>query len=100
MLVFRYNRVLIALIIIGLVAASFVTWQRHVIERANVQVELVSDYDEIVEMARIDGIPLQAAFRQLKGAGLTSLAVFETTLEKLATSGVVTAVSTTQILHS
>ena len=100
MLVFRYNRILIALIVIGLVAASFVTWQRHVIERANTQVELVSDYDEIVEMARIDGIPLQSAFRQLKAAGLTSLAIFETSLEKLAASGVVTAVSTTNMLHS
>lgn len=69
MLVFRYNRVLIALIIIGLVAASFVTWQRHVIERANVQVELVSDYDEIVEMARIDGFRYKRLFASSRAPG-------------------------------
>lgn len=100
MLVFRYNRILIILIAIGLAAALLVNWQRYKIERVNTQVELVSDYEEIVEMARIDGIPLQSALRQLKAAGLTSLAIFETNLEKLAAEGVVTAVSTTQMLHS
>jgi hypothetical protein len=100
LLVFRYNRVLIALIIVGLFAALYVDWQRYNIERANTQVELVSDLAEVVEMARIDGIPLQSALRQLKNAGLTTLAVFETNLEKLADEGVITAVSTTQMLHS
>ncbi|HWR31467.1 MAG TPA: DUF5693 family protein [Negativicutes bacterium] len=100
MLVFRYNRILISFIAIGLVAALFVNWQRYGIERVNTQVELVSDYEEIVEMARIDGVPLQSALRQLKTAGLTSLAIFETNLERLASEGVVTAVSTTQMLHS
>ena len=51
-------------------------------------------------MSRIDGIPLQSVFRQLKAAGLTSLTVFETNLEKLAANGVITAVSTSNILHS
>ena len=100
MLVFRYNRILIALIALGLLAALVVNWQRYGVERVNTQVELVSDYEEIVEMARIDGIPLQSALRQLKAGGLTSLAIFETNLEKLAAEGVVTAVSTTQMLHS
>lgn len=100
MLVFRYNRVLIAFIAVGLVAALFINWQRYNIERANTQVELVSDYEQVVEMSRIDGIPLQSVFRQLKAAGLTSLTVFETNLEKLAANGVVTAVSTSNILHS
>ena len=100
MLVFRYNRILIALIAVGLVSALAVNWQRYGVERVNTQVELVSDYEEIVEMARIDGIPLQSALRQLKAGGLTSLAIFETNLEKLAAEGVVTAVSTTQMLHS
>jgi len=100
LLVFRYNRILISFIAVGLVAALFVNWQRYGIERVNTQVELVSDYEEIVEMARIDGVPLQSALRQLKTAGLTSLAIFETNLEKLASEGVVTAVSTTQMLHS
>jgi len=99
LLVFRYNRILIAFIAVGLATALFVNWQRYGIERANTQVELVSDYEEVVEMARIDGIPLQSAFRQLKAAGLTSLTVFETNLEKLAAEGVVTPVSTTQVLH-
>ena len=100
MLVFRYNRILIALIALGLLAALVVNWQRYGVERVNTQVELVSDYEEIVEMARIDGIPLLSALRQLKAGGLTSLAIFETNLEKLAAEGVVTAVSTTQMLHS
>jgi hypothetical protein len=99
-LVFRYNRVLIGLIAIGLIAAMFVSWQRHTLERANTQMELVSDYDEVLEMARVDGLPLQSVFRQLRTAGLTTLAIYETTLDKLAAEGVVTVVSTTQMLHS
>lgn len=100
MLVFRYNRILIAFIALGLVAALLINWQRYLIEKANTQVELVSDYEQVVEMSRIDGVPLQSVFRQLKAAGLTTLAVYETNLEKLANNGVVTPVSTTQILHS
>lgn len=100
MLVFRYNRFFIACIAIGLAAALFINWQRYSIERVNTQIELVSDYDQLVEMSRIDGVPLQSVFRQMKQAGLTTLAVFETNLEKLANSGVVTPVSTTNILHS
>lgn len=99
-MVFRYNRLLIGLIVLGLIAATSVVWQRHEIEKANTQIELVSDYDEVLEMARIDGLPLQSVFRQLRMAGLTTLAIYETTLDKLAAEGVVTVVSTTQMLHS
>ena len=100
MLVFRYNRKLIALIAVGLLAAMVITWQRYKIEQANTQVELVMEYEQLVEMSRVDGRPVQEFMRRLKESGLTTLAVFETTLEKLAASGTVTAVSTTQMLHS
>jgi len=96
---FKYNRVLIILIIIGLLAALTVGWQRHVTEQNNSRVEMVMDYEDIVELAQIEGVPVHSLMQQFKDAGITSLAVYETTLEKLNKSGKVFAVSGAQIIQ-
>jgi len=95
----KYNRVLIVLIVLGLVAALAVGWQRHTLESANVRVEMVMDYEDIVELAEAEGIPTPALLQQFKAAGITSLAVYETTLEKLNKSGKVTAMPGSHFLH-
>lgn len=87
------------LIGLGLLASLFIYWQRQGVEQANTRLEIVTEYEQIVDMARIDGVPLQESLRRMKAAGLTTLAIYETNLEKLHAAGVVTAVSTTQILH-
>ncbi|HEY3425365.1 MAG TPA: DUF5693 family protein [Negativicutes bacterium] len=94
----RYNPVLLALITLGLLAALTVGWQRHVVEENNSRVELVMDYEDIIELAQVEGIPLSKVMQQFKAAGITSLAVYESTLEKLNKSGKVTAVPGAQIL--
>lgn len=96
---FKYNRVLIFLIIIGLAAALAVGWQRHKVEVENSKVEMVMDYEDIVELAQIEGVPVRPLMQQFKDAGITSLAVYETTLEKLNKSGKVSTVSGAQILQ-
>lgn len=83
----RYNRFLVAVVLVGLLAAVTVDWQRHQVERANNQVEMAMDYDEVTELARLEGVDQTALLRQLKDAGITSLAVSETTLDKLAKNG-------------
>ncbi len=84
---FRYNPVLVALIAIGLIAALAIGWQRHAVETGNSRVETVMDYEDIIEFARMEGIAVPDMMRRLKEAGLTSIAVYETTLEKLPSSG-------------
>lgn len=96
---FKYNRVLIVLIIIGLLAALVSGWQRHVTEQNNSRVEMVIDYEDIVELAQIEGVAVHSLMQQFKEAGITSLAVYEMTLEKLNKSGKVFAVSGAQLLQ-
>ena len=96
---FKYNRMLILLIMIGLVAALTIVWQRHNVEENNSKVELVMDYEDVVELAELEGVPLDGLMQKVKDAGITSLAVYETTLEKLSKSGKVTALSGAQILN-
>lgn len=96
---FKYNRMLMVLIIIGLVSALTIVWQRHKVEENNTRVELVMEYEDVVELAELEGVPLDGLMQKVRDAGITSLAVYETTLEKLNKSGKVTALSGAQILH-
>ncbi len=84
---FTYNRILVAVIFVGLLAALVIGWQRHLVETGNTRVEIAMDYEEIVELARMTGIAVPETMRLLKEAGLTSIAVNETSLEKLQISG-------------
>lgn len=96
---FKYNQMLILCIIIGLVAALTIVWQRHKVEESNTRVELVMEYEDVVELAQLEGVPVDGLMQQVRAAGITSLAVYETTLEKLNKNGKVTSLSGSQILH-
>lgn len=96
---YRYNKIFIALVIVGLVAACGILGQRFQLEQNNRTIELVLDYEDIVALAEMEGVPLESLLTQFKAAGLTSLAVYETTLEKLNKSGKTTAVPGASILH-
>ena len=96
---FTYNKWLIGLVIIGLLASLTIDWQRHSVEQANSTVEMVMEYEDIVELAQIEGVQPIDMFQQFKEAGITSLAVYEATLEKLNKSGKITALPGADILH-
>ncbi|BBB91730.1 MAG TPA: DUF5693 family protein [Methylomusa anaerophila] len=93
-----YNRILIGIIIIGLLAALTINWQRHLVEEKNTTIEMVMDYEDLVELAQIEGIPPAKAFKDFKEAGVTSLAVYESTLEKLDKRGKAAVFSGANIL--
>lgn len=84
---FKYNRVLLAFIALGLVAALVIGWQRHQIEEHTKQVEMVIDYEDVVELAQVEGVPVPDLMAKLKAAGITSLSIYETSLEKLQKNG-------------
>ena len=96
---FKYNQMLLLLIMIGLVAALTIVWQRHIVEENNTTVEMVMEYEDVVELAQLEGVPINQLMKQVHDAGITSLAVYETTLEKLNKSGEVTVLSGAQLLH-
>lgn len=95
---FRYNKLLIVVIVIGLVAALTISFQRHAVETANRQVDMAIDYEGLLSLAAREGVPADDVLKQAKDAGFSSLAVYETTFKKLNENGKVTAIPGSQIL--
>lgn len=96
---FKYNKILLLCIIIGLAAALAIVWQRHRIEENSTTVEMVMEYEDVVELAQLEGIPLEHVMGRMKEAGVTSLAVYEITLEKLHKNGKVAVMPGAQLLQ-
>ena len=95
---FKYNKFLIGMIIIGLVAALVISWQRHQVEQANRQVDMAIDYEDLQALAQREGLPESYVLQQAKEAGITSLAVYETTFRKLNANGKASAVAGSDLL--
>jgi hypothetical protein len=93
------NRVLIFFIIIGFLASLVISWQRHNVESANVNVEIIMSYDDIASLAHKEGVLPASLFSSFKEAGVTTLSINETTLEKLEKEGKVFVVSGTKVLE-
>lgn len=96
---FKYNPILIALILVGLLATIGIGLERHAVEQNNQQVELVFDYDEIVELAQLDGSSVTQTLAAFKDAGITSLAIGETTLETLSKTEAISVVPGAQLIN-
>ena len=76
-------RLLSVLIFIGVCAAGWISWQRHEVESAATQVEMVYDYNHIMESAVEEGKNPEELFALYRKSGITSLAVYDETPEKL-----------------
>lgn len=90
---FNYNKVLLLCMAAGLLAALMLGWQRYQLEQNNSRVEMVLDYEDIVELARTEGESVDTLFAKFREAGITTLAVYDTTLEKLHRDGKVSVVA-------
>ena len=97
---FKYNRWLLLFIVVGLLAALVVDVQRYQVEKQNMTVDMAIDYEGLVELAEREGLPPEEVFRQAKEAGITSLAVYETTFKKLNVNGKATATPGSAILEN
>ena len=98
MKVFKYNRWLIAFIVLGLIASLAICFQRHEVEVQNHQVDMAIDYEGLQELADREGLPVQEVLAQAKEAGFTSLAVYETTFKKFNENGKASAVPGSELL--
>ena len=84
---FFYNKLLVIAIVVGLIASLVIAVQRHNVEVANNQVDMAVDYESLWNLAEREGLDFSDVLTSAKLAGITSLAVYETTLEKLSRTG-------------
>lgn len=94
----RYNPVLVAIIAIGLIVSLWLNYQRYEIEQRNDTVEMAMEYEGMEHIANWEGLSLNDVLAKFKAAGVTSLVVFDTTLEKLNNNGSIVAVTGEELL--
>ena len=96
---FQYNRVLLAVILAGFLASMVINVMRYRAEQQNMTVDLAIDYEGLLELAQREGRPPDEVLRLAKEAGITSLAVYETTFKKLNVNGKASATPGAEILE-
>lgn len=97
---FAYNRTLLIVICIGLFAALIIVGQRFFVESNNMQVDLAVDYQSVVDLAEREGLDFDEVLKLTREAGITSLAIYDSSLEKLARSGKVFTLAGSEILSN
>ena len=95
---FRYNKLLLFFVLVGLIGALFISFERHVVEVKNHTVDLAIDYEGLLELAEREGLPPETVLADAKEAGITSLAVYETTFTKLNKNGKASAIAGAELL--
>ena len=94
------TRCLLAVVLAGLAISLLLSVQRHQVEERSRQTEIMMEYEALVKLAEAEGLPAADVLAQFRQAGVTSLAVYETTLEKLAHKGVVTPITGADLYHA
>lgn len=95
-----YNPVLVIIMAMALLFSAFLNFQRHAVEQANRTVEMAMEYESIARMAHGEGVPEEKVLKMFKERGVTSLVLFDTTLQKLSDKGKVTVVTGSELLHA
>ena len=93
----RYNPVLVAVILVGLVCALWVNWNRHAIEQRNNSVEMAMEYKDLRKLAALEGVPEEVVLKKFQKAGINSLMVFDTSLERLGKIGAIKLVTGSEL---
>ena len=95
---FHYHPILLVAILIGFIASLVIGMERHAVEEKSRTVELAIDYEGLLELAAREGLPAEDVLARAKEAGITSLAVYETTFEKFNKNGKANAVQGADLL--
>ncbi len=97
----RINAILTSVIFIALLVAVGIGIDRSSVERANDQVELTFDYQAGEELCEdIAGYDTGEFLSRLKEAGITSLAIYETTLGTLSNEAEITFITGKDIIDA
>ena len=95
---FTYNKYLVWVILAGLIASLIICWQRYKVETNNSQIDMVLDFDSVTHLAEQEGLDFFEVLHRMKGAGITTIAVYDATFEKLNRQGKVLAIPGSEIL--
>lgn len=90
------------LVVVGIVAAMPVVYDRYKTETSANQVELVFDYRDLVDIAAYEAYPkdfINEQLDRLKEAGVGSMALFESTLDEFQKSRRITLYSSKDIAN-
>lgn len=88
----HYNPILAGLILVAFCAALWLVQLRYQIEKQNDTVEQALDYQGIMLLAQREGAEPATLLQQFKEAGVTTLVVYDATLERLDREGYIRAV--------
>ena len=95
---FHYHPVLLAAIFVGFIASLIIGMERHAVEERSRTVELAIDYEGLLDLAAREGLPAEMVLARAKEAGITSLAVYETTFKKFNLNGKAVALTGADLL--
>lgn len=87
----RYNPVLVAVILLGLCCALWLNWIRYEIENKNDTVEMAMEYENLRKLAALEGLAEDDVMASFRDAGITTLMVFDSTLDRMSKNGVLFA---------
>ena len=83
----KYKKALLCIICIGIIAAGFQITLRVIKEQRNRVVEIVADLDSFTDLSYEIGEDAKSIMKELRINGVNSIAVAETTLNKLEKQG-------------
>lgn len=84
---FKYNPILISIIILGFLAAMFINYQRYNVEKVNNRVDLAISYDDVRFLAQEKGDTIFNTLKALKEEGISSISLDEINFKTLNETG-------------
>lgn len=83
----HFSWLLVAGIIVGLISALYLVYERHSIERDQRSIENIVDYDAVIRASSFEKRPFSEAIEALKKAHITAAAIYDRTLNKAVEAG-------------
>ena len=74
-------------------------YERHHLEHAQNHIENIVDYDAVLRASSYEKRPASEAFKDLKEAGVTAMAIYDRTLEKANDAGQVRVMNAIDASH-
>ncbi len=87
-------------ILISFCCALWLNFQRYRVEEANNGVTMAAEYENLRRLAALEGLPEKEVLAKFKEAGIDSLMIFDTTLERLTVNGQIKAISGTDLARA
>lgn len=94
-----YKKIFLVCVALGLFSSLALNWQRIQVEKANTKLETVMEYNSLLRIALEEGVPKEQVFQAFKDRGVTTLALFDTNLDKLSQRGAVVVLTGGQLLE-